>query len=145
MRLPGVPVNPEQILKFKYNELEFEFDHWLATASRKKNINRTYIDGRDGSIKEYIGQDDWQITFTGTITGRNGQRPLNDILALRRILDINDIFNPVAVINSYVNDILQVYSIIIESYTLPQEPGGWAYQSFIINALGDKPIELKAK
>lgn len=110
----------------------------LCTVSQAKKIVKTEIQGADGTVKEYIGLDDYQVSINGILTGNNGQRPLNELLSLKRTLDA-----PVAipVISSFLNN-LGIFNIVVDSYTLPQEAGGWSKQDFSINALSDTPFEL---
>lgn len=111
----------------------------LCTVSQAKKIVKTDIDGRDGSIKEYIGMDDYAVTINGIITGYNGQRPVEQVLALKKVLDAPV---PLVVVSNYLND-LGIYNLVVESYDFNQEAGGWSKQDFSITAISDKPLELQ--
>ncbi len=138
----NLPVNPDNIVVFECQNLIFSFDNLLANVSRKKNIIKTEIQGSDGTVKEITGQDDFQISFTGTITGTNGSYPSSEVVALKKILDLKDTRIPIDVTGSFLNN-LGIYSIIIEDYKLPQEAGGYSYQSFTIEAISDEPIVIQ--
>jgi hypothetical protein len=120
---------------------ELIFDTVLCTVSQAKKIVKTEIQGRDGTVKEYIGLDDYHIAINGIIVGSNGQRPMTQILALKKMLDA-----PISipVVSSFLNN-LGIYNVVIEDYTLPQEAGGWSKQDFTINAISDSPVELFIK
>jgi len=45
------------------------FQSILVSVVFPRNIVKTKIQGRDGTVKEYIGEDDANITFTGILTG----------------------------------------------------------------------------
>lgn len=100
------------------------------------------IKKRDFTFKEYINQDDWQLSFTGQLTGANGQRPLADIILLKKLLDSKDIFQPIEIIGQWFNA-LGIFSMVVTDYTLPQDPGGWSYQNFTIQAISEDPIDIK--
>jgi Domain of unknown function (DUF6046) len=47
----------------------------LIQVSQARRIVRTEIQGMDGTIKEYIGMDDYQVSINGILTGPNGSYP----------------------------------------------------------------------
>jgi hypothetical protein len=114
------------------------FDAVLISVSQAKKIVKTEIAGRNGTVKEYIGLDDYAIQITGVITAENGKNPAGEIEALKRILD-----SPIsiAVSSQYLQN-LGIFSIDIESYDLGQQPGGFSYQNFTINATSSNPAEI---
>lgn len=111
----------------------------LITIEQPIRIVKTEIQGRDGSVKEYIGQDDAKITINGMLTGSNGGYPSATVANLKKWLDA-----PVSkgVTAWWLND-LGISQIVVESYSLPQMEGGISYQMFSISAISDVPIELK--
>lgn len=111
----------------------------LCTVSRPSIIVKTQIQGRNGTVKEYISKDDFAITINGIIVGENGQFPEAQVISLQRICEA-----PVAipVVSRFLNA-LQIYNIVVEDYTMPQTAGGISKQEFTINAISDQPIELQ--
>lgn len=114
-------------------------DAILMTVSMEKNIVKTIIQGRSGSVKEYISDGDYTIAINGMLVGNNVQYPsvLRD--QLKEILDV-----PAAlkVTGNYLNG-LGVQSIVVKDYSFPQKSGGYSYQLFTINAISDIPLILK--
>lgn len=110
----------------------------LITVSQTKNIVRTEIQERDFTVKEYIGLGDYQITITGVITGANGVHPADKIAKLRKMLNSKE---SIPVASAWLQN-LGIFNITIESYELPQDAGGYSYQTFSINALSDRPVEF---
>jgi len=115
------------------------YDAVLLTVSQAKKIIRTEIQGRDGTVKEYIGMDDYQIQINGIISGKNGHYPIDEVAFLKQILDAPI---PIPVASTYLNN-LGINSIVIDSYELAQEAGGYSYQTFSISAISDVPQELR--
>ena len=115
------------------------YDAVLLTVSQAKKIIRTEIQGRDGTVPEYIGMDDYKITINGIITGPNGVRPVDEISILKKMLDV-----PVAidVACDYLNS-LGIQSIIVDSYVLEQQAGGYSYQIFSIECSSFIPVQLR--
>ncbi|KAA9041611.1 hypothetical protein FW778_06210 [Ginsengibacter hankyongi] len=111
----------------------------LFSCSMTKNIVRTSIPGRNGTIKEFVGLDDWQIKINGLIVGGNGHHPADEIIALKNQLIANV---PIPVICAYLNN-LDINNIVIKDITFEQEAGGYSSQPFTINALSDHDVLLQ--
>lgn len=116
-----------------------DFEAVLITVSLPRNIIKTVIQGRDGSVKEYIGEADAQITVNGVITGTNGHYPIDELNQLLQVIKA-----PIAikVISTYLQAI-GIYSIVFEDRQLHQEAGSYSYQQFTLNAISDMPQELR--
>jgi hypothetical protein len=115
------------------------YDAVLLTVSQSKKIIKTEIQGRDGTVKEYIGMDDFSVTINGIITGTNGHYPVDEVALLKQILDAPI---PIPVASTYLNN-LGINSLVIESYEFGQEAGGYSYQTFSISAVSEIPTELR--
>lgn len=110
----------------------------LMNVSLPKRNIKTDIQGSDGTSKEYIGQDDYQITINGIIAGPNGHYPIDEVNALHQVAKANI---PIEVISTYLQN-LDIFNIVIEDISYDQEPGGYSKQNFTITAISDMPIEL---
>lgn len=115
------------------------FQAVLITVNQSKNIVLTDIQGRDGTVKEYIGMGDYAITINGIIAGPNGHYPKDEVKDLKRMLDANI---AVSVVSWYLQN-LDVSSIVIKDYEIPQTQGGYSYQNFSVSALSDTPTEIQ--
>jgi Domain of unknown function (DUF6046) len=111
----------------------------LVSVSQAKQIIKTQIQGRDGSVKEYIGDDDYNVQIVGTLTGANGVQPLNDLINLKKLLNAPI---PLDVSCEYLYS-LGIFKLVVESYDLPQDAGGISYQTFTINCISEIPKELR--
>ncbi|HVW98854.1 MAG TPA: DUF6046 domain-containing protein [Candidatus Babeliaceae bacterium] len=120
----------------------------VMTVNQAKNIITTSIQGMDGTVKEYIGMGDYEVTINGIITPTqqvgttnvpaNGVYPKNDVTTLKKILDA-----PVALeVTSWYLQMLGIYNLVVKDYNIPQIQGGYSQQPFTIRALSDKPIEI---
>ena len=54
----------------------------LLSVNFVSRIIKTEIQGRDGTVKEYIGQDDAKVSVQGIITGYNGHYPAYQVSQL---------------------------------------------------------------
>lgn len=116
-------------------------DAVLFVVTQSKNIVITNVQGRNGSIKEYISDDDYNITITGIIAGQNNVYPKTEVLALKKILD-----SPVAInVNSWFLNQFGVHSIVVKDYNFNQEAGRNSQQAFSISAISDIPVILQIR
>ena len=107
----------------------------LVSVSFPRNIVKTTIQGRDGTVKEYIGEGDAVLSFRGVITGTNGNYPTDDVMTLKEIIKAPI---PIPIICSHLNN-LGINSIVFEDRALEQEEGSISYQAFTLNAISDTP------
>jgi hypothetical protein len=114
----------------------------LLSVSIPKRIVMTEIQGRPGTIKEYIGMGDYQVTINGVITGANGHYPKDEVRNLNKIISA-----PIAiVVTSWYLQNLNIHNLVINSGSeISQDEGGYSYQQFSIPAVSDFPVELKIK
>jgi hypothetical protein len=111
----------------------------LCTVSRPSIIVKTQIQGRNGTVKEYISKDDFVVTINGIIAGQNGQYPEADALAVQRMAEAPV---PIPIVSRFLNG-MGIYNIVVEDYSMPQTGGGISRQDFTINAISDEPLELQ--
>lgn len=111
----------------------------LVSLSQTKQIIKTMRTGANGSVKEYIGMDDYAITITGSIHGKNNVRPVDEILALKKMLECPV---PIDVVCGHLQD-YGIFTVVVESYEIPETAGGISFQDFTINLVSDTAVELK--
>ena len=104
-----------------------------------RKIIKTEIQGRDGTVKEYIGKGDAEITVNGIITGKNGVYPRSQVNELKKWLDA-----PVSkgVLSWWLQN-LGINNMVVNSFSIPQVQGGYSYQMFSFSASSDAPVELR--
>ena len=117
---------------------DITIDTVLITVQLSMNIIKTAIQGRDGTVKEYIGKDDAKVTIQGVICGANGVYPKEEVAALLQWINA-----PISkgVTCGYLQN-LGIDNLVVEDATIPQIAGGYSYQTFTINCISDLPVEL---
>ena len=144
----GVPVLVDLTLQggtYKDNNGEdvtfpsFQFEAVIVAVDFAARVIKTEIQGRDGTVKEYIGQDDARVQIQGVIAGANGIYPINDVKALHDWCKA-----PVSkrAVSSWLNVYLGIYDLVVESWSFPQIAGGYSYQTFSIECISDIPVDL---
>ena len=106
----------------------------LFQVKQTKQIVKTSIAGRNGQIKEYTADGDYQISIKGGIFGSNGVYPYQEVQLLLAYLRLAQ---NIPVNCPYLNDNFGITDIIVESFEFGQNEGGISYQLFSIEALSD--------
>lgn len=111
----------------------------LLTVVNMKNIVETTLQGRDGTVKEYISSGDWQVKIDGKIYGDGANNyPQDDVQKLIKIC-----MAPQSI--TVTSDFLKMFdisSLVIRQQTIPQLEGIRNYQEFSLNCLSDKELIL---
>jgi hypothetical protein len=116
-----------------------QIDVAIVTISQTKNVVTTAIQGKNGTIKEFISDGDYQITIDGIIWIDDNIYPEDDVQTL---INICKIPQSITIFSRFVN-MFGVSEIVITDYSFPQQIGIRNQQSFTINAISDAPINLE--
>lgn len=119
---------------------EVIIDTALFEINIPKNIVKTQIQGRNGTIKEYINDDDAQIKITGMLVGKESNVPPRKL-----IHDVNELRKaPVTleVASNFLN-YFEIYSLVVESTEFAQIEGTRNAVLFTLNCTSDVPYEIQ--
>lgn len=131
----------------------------IIEVNQTKNIITTPIQGREGTVKEFISRGDYLITLSGIITGKMDQEtglirdignvyPQDDVTKLITICEVPD---SLSVTSTFLSMFLKSEDpnidqpdprVVITNYNIPQQIGVRNFQTFTINMLSDIPISL---
>lgn len=112
----------------------------LISVSQSKNVIKTAINGRHGTIKEFVSNGDYQISCGGLFTSDSPNiYPEKEVLALNNIFSIPD---SLKVTCKYLNR-LGIYEIVVEDFTLRQKTGFYNVQEFTFRAVSETPLEIR--
>lgn len=103
----------------------------LVDISMTRNIVKTPVVGRDGTVKEFISNGDFDISIKGLFI--NQAHP--DVIPQKQITEALRWFqkNRSLQVSGKIFDIFKIFNIVVESFHMPQVP------TFI----GMRPFELK--
>lgn len=127
----------------------------LLQVSMVKNIITTPINGRNGTVKEYISDGDYNISIVGAIVGENvgdlsgdvenaeiqdigNFYPDVDVARLRTLLTVPDAIT----LTSEFLSIFNISTCVVVDFNIPQKEATRDMQPFQINLLSDELIEL---
>ena len=108
------------------------------TVSQQKNIVKTSIQGRNGTIKEYVSDGDYQIELKGIVSDINNNYPEQ---LIQDMINICKIPSEIPITSEYLG-LFSINSIVIESYKFPQQEGFRNQLEFTITMLSDTVIDL---
>ncbi|MBP0904166.1 DUF6046 domain-containing protein [Mariniflexile gromovii] len=105
---------------------------------RAKNITKTSVLGKSGTVKEIYGFDDWQIRIRGLCLDTP---KISAYDQYRELLKWEEIADSIEVIGSLFID-KSIYRISIEEFDFKLPQGKQNVFPFEITACSDEPIEL---
>ena len=101
----------------------------LFEVTKKKRVVVTSINGANGDVFEYTGEDSAQISCTVKIYGSNLNYPMNDMDNFYLMLESNQ---PIKINSWYLNQ-LEIYYALVTDYELPQKAGNISDQQIKFN------------
>lgn len=126
-------------------------DTVLFDVSIEKNIVRTPINGRDGTVKQYISLGDYAINCQGIIIGetdattagfdvsRTNTVPEAEIRKLNEIIKVPQ---EIEIVSEFL-DFFDISTVVIQGGGFSQREGFRDSIYFSLGLLSDAPIELK--
>ena len=129
-----------------YGGKRFIIQECIITINQEKNIVTTPLQGRDGTIKEYVSDGDFNITVDAGISTYSPDEENYLDYPIEEVEKLMDFLNAKENIGVQ-SDFLQVFginSVVVKSYSLQQETHS-NRQSINIQMLSDRPYEIKLK
>jgi hypothetical protein len=133
----GTPVFCD--IKLEYEDISIYYDTVLMDVSQHKNIVKTAIVGRNGTVKEYINDSDYSINVKGAVI--NHGRKDYPIDQVNKLVSLAKLPYAIKVICPYLR-LFSIFEIVIESYDFSQRAGFSNMQLFNLNCISESPIEL---
>ena len=109
-------------------------------VNQDRNIIVTNIQGRDGSVKEYISNGDYNVMLRGAIVQVDANSyPGTEVERLHNILKQK--FS-IPVVSGFLNQ-FGIRNLTIQSFSFPQKEGFNNTQLFEIRAVSDDDINVR--
>lgn len=111
----------------------------LISVINQKNIIETTLQGRSGTVKEYISDGDYQVKIVGKIYGPGANSyPQDDV---QRLIKICEAPQAITVTSAFLK-MFNVSSVVIRSRTIDQQEAIRNYQEFELYCLSDRELIL---
>jgi hypothetical protein len=131
----------EKGVKIQYKGLLLECV--LFEVSMSKNVVKTAIQGRAGTIKEFVSDGDYQISVKGVICSEIANKyPEQEIKALLEVLKSTA---SISIESDVLNNVFGIYDIVVEDWNMPRSAGFFNTQNYEISCISDMPIEIRLK
>lgn len=111
----------------------------LVSVSQKKNIIKSEVTNRPGSVKEYISLDDYEIKIIGLLCNHNG-----NALPFDKIEDLNNLLksNQALEVESKLLNACGIFNIVVNNFEFKATGKFINVMPYEISAWSDNPIEL---
>lgn len=119
---------------------EVKLQNVLVSVNRTKRVIKTPVQGRDGTIKEYISSGDYTISVNGQINSTTSTFPEKQVQDLNAIMNANA---SVSVVSTFLNDGFDVGFLVIESDSYRQVRGSRNSIDISFQAVSDVSIDLE--
>lgn len=125
-----------------------QLDTVLMTVTMSKNIITTQVQGRNGTVKEYTSDGDFEIDVRGVLIG-DGQNnyPELEVEELVRLLTVPDTLTVTSDFLSRFSSISPagiegIDKVVVTDFSFPQKEGYRNAQLFQFKLLSNAPIQL---
>ena len=134
----------------KENPIDYEgvvLQTVLADVTQTKNIVTTPIQGRNGTVKEFVSDGDFIITITGGVIGETVDGKITEInqfypeVDVRRLIEICKVPQAVTITAEFLQ-LFGINDVVITDYNFGEKEGTRDLQPFQITMLSDIPIDL---
>ena len=119
-------------------------DTILIDVQQTNNIVKTSVQGRSGTVKEYINRGDFALNFKGYIS--NGNKNNINVYPEEQVQNFINIMKKngsIIVTNKRLNDIYNISEIVVNSYNLPTVEGLTNLQPFTFTAISELPKDFQ--
>jgi len=119
---------------------DLRLDTVLFEVNMPRIVVMTPISGRNGTVKEYISNGDYQILISGMIVSQYPNVfPKEEITALRNLVELP---KSLAVASSFLQ-IFSVHNIVVLESRFSEVMGSRNQIAFTLNCVSDQPIEVR--
>lgn len=125
---------------FIHQGKEYEIPCALISITGRKNIIETPLVGRQGSVKELISLEDYQISITGVVFGENQVWPEEQLDAINELYNINEAIE----LKCALTDVFlsENDKVVIQELNLPPAGQTEHVQVVEIKCVTDRAFEL---
>ncbi len=143
-----------QYTDFDGNVINYEgvrLDTVIFDVSQERNIIRTAVSGKAGTVKQFIADGDYVINCQGLITGESfktnsgfGVQAVAGVPEeeIRKLKIICSVPKEIEVISSFL-DFFDITTVVIMAPTFAEKEGVRTEVFFACSMISDNPIELK--
>lgn len=138
----GTPVFCDVILETQNGGVRLQLLDVLLVVNQQKNIVKTVVQGRSGTVKEYIAEGDFDVRLAGRLVKPFSRAyPKEDMADMIALVRANE---PLKVTCRYLQ-LFGIFELVVEGYSFPQREGFQNIQLFDLQCCSDEPIQLQRR
>ena len=136
----GTPIFCDLKLRSADKSSEIQLFSVLVDVTGSKNIVKTEIQGRKGTVKEYINEGDHQVVIRGMLVSDNADEfPRKDLITLLKLCKLNESIEVV----SELLGLFGIQNLVIENYKMPDRAGFQNVQLFELDCVENIDISFE--
>ena len=148
----GLPIFSNVVLK--HGDITLVMPDAIIEINRPKVVVKTQIAGRNGTVKEIVSWDDYQIKVRAILT--NGTESKTTVgekdfsserwypnKEVKKFVEICDHHGSVELLEDFVTRVLGIRNVLIESFTLVNTPQVTNVQVIEFDCVSDEAIKLE--
>ena len=133
----GRPVYSDVMIKV--GDRKIQFIDAIVTVEKSYTITKTSMQGRSGTVKEYIGSEDYQVTMEATIFSEDSYKfPISD---MQKLIAIMDAQKQIEVISGYLA-LYNIHYLVPERLRVTQVMGIQGRQGVELRFVSDQDVQL---
>lgn len=135
----GTPVFADLTLKADENDEGVNMQTVLFEVEQQRNIVTTAVQGRNGTIKEYISDGDYTVSIRGLLVDPDPYTyPAAQVQNLRDLLVLPQ---SLVAVSGFLQ-LFQIYNLVVTGWRMFQMEGFQNVQAFELQCISDVPVEL---
>jgi hypothetical protein len=135
----GTPVFADLTLKADENDAGLNIQTVLFEVDQQRNIVTTTVQGRNGTVKEYISDGDYAVSLRGLLVDPDPYTyPAQQMQGL---MDRLRLPQSLVAVSGFLQ-LFQIYNLVITGYRFFQIEGFQNVQAFELQCISDTPVEL---
>jgi hypothetical protein len=133
----GRPVFSDII--FTLNDQDIAILNARIEVSLNNTIVKTAVQGRRGSVKEYVSAEDYRVRIEGSIIGEAKDiYPVEQVKAFVQLIEHE---GPIEVISEYLS-LFGIFNLVLENHSFRTRQGYQNIEDFTLNYISDLPMSL---
>lgn len=127
------------VITLEANGKKLVLENCLFDTSNTKRIVQTAINGKDGTVKEWVSNGDIIINVQVNILNKERNYPVDELIEIMNFLKMNQ---ALSITESHINQVLGVTRVVVTSYKHVVKT--WSnYQSIFIDLVSDNTFEIE--
>lgn len=134
----GIPFLSTQLVPCKFGDFTVPIECHVH-VSGKKRIVKTPVPGRNGTVKELTGRDDYAVKIDLILMAQNYSTVSEEVKQIVTEWDKNE---PVTIVCPKT-DMYGIESVVFENFDHPETPGMQGYEKLSLSFLSDEELNLQ--